>query len=109
MMTVNKEEAMKMMHDTGDNMLVKQNAVVVGANNNTMQSNREGLSISNNLQRSMNFASRRRQSKELRSNSAKWNHHNACGEPSSAAGNNSNNKVVGSYTGTTISHKSPPA
>ena len=55
---------MKMMHHTGE-MLVKQNVSVMGGGatvnqSNTMQSNRDGLSVSNNLQRSMNFASRRR-------------------------------------------------
>ena len=60
-------EVRSRMQPTGD-MLVKQNASVIGgsvttANNhsNTMQqNNRDGLSMSNNLQRSMNFASRRR-------------------------------------------------
>ena len=61
------------MHNTGD---MKQKSGV----NTTMQTGRHGepLNISNSkdVQRSMNF--RRRQSKEMRSNSAKWNvAHNA--------------------------------
>ena len=61
LLLADKEEAIK-MHKTGD----------VGKQNNvTMNSNRDELSIASNLQRSMNF--RRRASKEMRSNSAKWN------------------------------------
>ena len=51
----------------------------------------------------------------MRSNSAKWNNHHV-GEPPGGAAvattsmNTANNKQVGqSYTGATISHKSPPA
>ena len=67
----------------------------------TMSSNREPLSISNNLQRSMNF--RRRQSKEMRSNSAKWNNVGGGSTNATAQGGNTKN-----YGTTTITHKGPP-
>jgi len=61
-----KEETLK-MHNTGD--MVTAGGGGQTSATTTMQTNRDGASGGNNLHRSMNF---RRQSKELRANSAKW-------------------------------------
>ena len=81
------------MHATGD--------LAAGSNQvaSLSKNQREGLQISSNLQRSMNF--RRRQSKDMRSNSAKWNKTTAGGGSGAASGTEKSNYEV---TSATITH-----
>lgn len=94
------------MHHTGD-LTKGQNGAI------SITNNKEALNISNNLQRSMNF--RRKQSKEVRATSAKWNNGSGNGQGTAVTAAINNHSSVGKTYGTktggganvTISHKSP--